>query len=217
MFTGHPPRAAAFLQGLAPGAGRACKSAGGWPVWTVVLAALIFTGCATRTVPVAPPPPALAVPVVPPRVLAPLPEPEAPPAAVPEAEAPATPQRPPRNPARPKPDAARDPGKPETPAETGEATPPAETKPADAGSPLRTPQTANDQQAERRIRDALGRAAKTLSQVNVQNLGADARQQYESARRFVDQADGALKAGNYMFASYLADKAEALARGLVGR
>ena len=41
----------------------------------------------------------------------------------------------------------------------------------------------------------------------------DARAQYDTARRFIDQAEGALRARNYMFASYLADKAETLARG----
>jgi hypothetical protein len=174
------------------------------------------SACAPRKAAVTPEPPALAVPVVPPRVLAPLPEPEPPVEAVAEAETPSAPRRPPRQAPRPRPDAPREAPRAETPAEAG-TTPPAEPKPAEPAAPLRTPQTANDQQAERRIRDALGRAAKTLSQVNVRNLGFDARQQYDSARRFVDQAHGALKAGNYMFASYLADKADALARGLSGR
>jgi hypothetical protein len=82
---------------------------------------------------------------------------------------------------------------------------------------LRTPQTANDGQAERRIRDALGRAGKALEGIRRASLSNDARVQYDTARRFIDQATGALNARNYMFAAYLADKAETLARGLSGR
>lgn len=186
-------------------------------VFAVVVAAMVaVSGCATRKPAAEPEPPALAVPVVPPRVLAPLPDLDAPPVEVAETEEPATPSRPQRPSTRPRSEPPRDAGKPDTPSDPG-ATPPPDVKPAEPATPLRTPQTANDQQAERRIREALGRAAKALSQVNVGNLGRDARQQYDSARRFVDQAEGALEAGNYMFASYLAEKAEALARGLAGR
>lgn len=197
----------------------------GGPAWLRGLAPLVVlaaglaagaAGCARPQPTVVPEPPALAVPVAPPRLLAPLPEPELPAGEEAGAEAPATPRRPVRQPPRPRPDAPREGTKTETPADPA-ATPPAEAKPAEPSAPLRTPQTANDQQAERRIREVLGRATQALAQVNVGRLGGDARQQYESARRFVDQAGGALRAGNYMFASYLADKAEALARGLVGR
>jgi hypothetical protein len=98
------------------------------------------------------------------------------------------------------------------PAEPVEAARPAEPAPV-----LRTPDTADDSEAARRVRDALGRANSQLARVNAGALGKDARAQYDTARRFIDQAEGALRARNYMFASYLADKAETLARGLVGR
>jgi hypothetical protein len=84
-------------------------------------------------------------------------------------------------------------------------------------SVLQTPQTADDGEAARRIREVLTRARRDLARVNARALGSDARAQYETARRFVDQAEDALTVKNYMFARYLADKAEALARGLQGR
>ena len=91
-------------------------------------------------------------------------------------------------------------------------------KPAEQPQPvLRTPQTADEPEAARRVRAALKRANDQLALVNVSALGTDARAQYDTARRFVDQAEGAMRARNYVFAAYLADKAETLARGLGGR
>jgi hypothetical protein len=180
-------------------------------------AVLAGTGCAKPRPVVEPPPAALVMPVTPPRVLAPLPAPPAEAMAPePEEEAPASPVRQTRPRARTdsRENARPEPRPDEAPAEAA-ASPP-ESKPADP-VPLRTPQTVNDTEAERRIREVLTRAARSLSQINEGALGSDARLQYLSARRFIDQADGALKASNYMFAGYLADKADALARGLVGR
>lgn len=158
-------------------------------------------------------PPPLEVPVVPPRVLAPLPEPAPPPA---EQEAEPRPARPARPASRPETDR---PAKPETTPET-----PVETPPEPAAKPpeappavLQTPQTVDDGEAARRVREVLGRAERDLGRVNRAGLGPDARAQFDTARRFIDQAEGALKARNYVFATYLADKAETLARGLQGR
>jgi hypothetical protein len=99
---------------------------------------------------------------------------------------------------------------------TGAAAADAARPPAE-GAGLRTPQTANDAEAERRVRDVLARATRDLERVDRRTLGADARAQFDTARRFIDQASEALKVRNYMFAAYLADKAEALARGVAGR
>ena len=79
---------------------------------------------------------------------------------------------------------------------------------------LRTPQTADESNAERRTKDVLGRATQLLDRVNAATLGQQARQQHETARRFVEQALQALVERNYVLASYLADKAETLAKGL---
>jgi hypothetical protein len=190
---------------------------------SVVLATLVLAGgCARRPPRAAPPPPApLEVPVVPPRVLAPVAvEPEEPQVAdEPAATAPRRTTRP-----RPRPEtsprseqapAQHDPSKLEGPPEPPSS--PSEPKPAEPKTVLQTPQTAGDADAERRVREVLGRARRELGQVNAGTLGSDARTQYETARRFIDQAEDALKARNYMFARYLADKADALARGLTGR
>jgi len=188
----------------------------------VLSAGLVLAGgCARRPPRAAPPPPApLEVPVVPPRVLAPMAvEPEEPPAV----DEPTTtaPRRTTRS--RPRPESQRpeqppiqhDPSKQEGPPEPPAV--PADQKPAEPKTVLQTPQTAGDADAERRVREVLGRARRDLGRVNPAGLGSDARTQYETARRFIDQAEDALKARNYMFARYLADKAEALARGVTGR
>lgn len=194
------------------GMGMCCAAR--WSVFALALTVAFTAGCAKPKPTVVAVPPALEVPVVPPRVVAALPD-EQPP----EEEGPAQPEKPraPR-PARPRSRPATPPtetalAKPESPQE-----PAAEAaKPADPSPVLRTPQTADEPEAARRVRAALGRATDQLARVNVGALGADARAQYETARRFIDQAEGALRARNYIFASYLADKAETLARGLGGR
>jgi hypothetical protein len=185
-----------------------------WSMLALAAVLIAVAGCAKPKPAVMAVPPALEVPVVPPRVVAALPE-EQPP----EEETPAQPEKPraPR-PARPRPRPASPPAetvpaKPDAPQEPA----PEAAKPADPSPVLRTPQTADEPEAARRVRAALGRATDQLARVNVGALGADARAQYETARRFVDQAEGALRARNYIFASYLADKAETLARGLGGR
>jgi hypothetical protein len=61
----------------------------------------------------------------------------------------------------------------------------------------------------------LGRATRDLSRVNAASLNADGRSQYETAKRFIQQAEEALKARNIVFASKLADKAATMAAVLV--
>ena len=79
---------------------------------------------------------------------------------------------------------------------------------------MRTPQTANDEQADREVRAIMVRAEGMLKQVHYQQLTGAAQQQYQTAQRFIRQADNALKIRNYVFARNLADKAETLARQL---
>jgi hypothetical protein len=176
-------------------------------------------GCAKPLPKVVPEPPApLEVPVPPPRVLSPVALPDQP--IVIEPEPPDEPPRPvrPRPPAKPSAGEGRpEPAKTEPAAEMG---PPVPTEPraAEPSPPaLRTPQTANDVESERRIKDVLARAATGLKAIDRAQLSADARAQFDTARRFIDQAADALRARNFMFAAYLADKAETLMRGLKGR
>ncbi len=183
-------------------------------VAVAVLCLLAGAGCSRPRPVAAPVVVVLEVPPPPDRVISTPPEPIAPiEATTVERPAPAT--RPtrsrvaatrqesprPADPARVEPDA--------------EAPPAATPEPATASGPLlRTPQTADESNAERRTRDVLGRASGLLDRVNLTTLGQQARQQLETARRFVNQAQQALIERNLVLASYLADKAETLARGL---
>jgi hypothetical protein len=111
----------------------------------------------------------------------------------------------------PRPDApARPPEKPADPPKPGTQDPPK----VEEAPRVRTPQMANDEQADRAVRAIMARAQGLLSGVDYRLLGAAARQQYDTARRFITQADNALKIRNYVFARNLADKAETLARQL---
>jgi hypothetical protein len=67
------------------------------------------------------------------------------------------------------------------------------------------------------IRDLLVRANRDLKSIARGSLSADGRTQYDTARRFADQAEQALKEMNLVFALTLADKAATLARSLAGR
>ena len=66
------------------------------------------------------------------------------------------------------------------------------------------------------MRAQLAQATGELNRINVQSLNADARQQFDTARRFVTQAEDALRSRNLVFAANLADKAVALAVQLSG-
>jgi hypothetical protein len=95
-------------------------------------------------------------------------------------------------------------------------TPPRATSDPPAGSvALQT--TVHVDEVERRVRDMLANAVKDLAQVDERTLSAAAKTQYDAARRFVAQAEEALKAKNLVFAEQLADKAQGLATGLRGR
>lgn len=68
---------------------------------------------------------------------------------------------------------------------------------------------------EASIRALIGRASRDLQRVNYAALDADGRAQYDTARRFMQQAEDALKGSNLAFAGKLADKAATMAAVLV--
>jgi len=176
---------------------------------SIGLGALTAAGCASAQAKTAAAGPPLEVPAPPPRVLAPVEEPAAASTPAPEAPAPApaaaaAPRTPPRPPAR-----RTETDRPETPAPAASAGPTAPEPPRE----LR-PTTAADAAAERQTRDALARAATALSRVDYGRLNADARAQYDQSKRFMEQAQQAMRDRNFMFASTLADKAATLAEGL---
>jgi hypothetical protein len=53
--------------------------------------------------------------------------------------------------------------------------------------------------------------------VDYSKLSTDGRSQYEQSKRFIQQAEQALKDQNFVFAQTLADKAATLAAELLGR
>ncbi len=150
--------------------------------------------------------PLLDPPPPPPRVVAVYhDEPEVVPVAT--AVEPSVPARPPARPPRPE-------SKPEpTPAtlEPVQETP----RPTSPLSLTLTPSPGTEAQTAAAIRDLLARAARDLSRINAAAPNADGRAQFETARRFLQQAEDALKARNIVFAGKLADKAATMAAVLV--
>jgi hypothetical protein len=68
---------------------------------------------------------------------------------------------------------------------------------------------------EARATADLGRAERDLARVSRQTLKPDARDQYDSAARFIRMAKDALSTRNVVYAAYCADKAATLATLLV--
>ncbi len=156
------------------------------------------------------------MPPPPPRLIAPVEAEPLPSVAQPE-EAPAR-QRP-RPSTRPQTRSER-PADPK--AEPGAKSDPAAEAPHDeapaADSPqLRPVQSGDDVTVERRIREVLTQASGDLNRVDYGALGADAKAQYDTAKRFIQQANDALKTKNFVFAANLADKAATLAAVLLGK
>ena len=82
---------------------------------------------------------------------------------------------------------------------------------------LRTPQTADTTEAERNVRTTIDRANKSLGGVNYAPLNNDRKKAYNDAKMFIQEAEEALKRGNFVFAQGVATKAETLARELAGK
>lgn len=179
----------------------------GMRVALIVLLTASLGGCAAKAqVRAEAPLPLLDPPPPPPRVVAayePAPEPIA---ITPPAE-PTTPVRPPARAPRPeqKPDAATT------------APEPVENVARSAPGPslTLTPTPGSEAQTVTAIRDLLQRASRDLARVNIASLNSDGRSQYDTARRFIQQAEDALKTRNIVFAGKLADKAATMAAVLV--
>lgn len=185
----------------------------------LALASLVSACVTTRAQTPATRPP-LDVPPVPPRAIEPAPPLESPqpePVADLPAPAPATPPRPTKPRETPSRESQKnEPKPPDTPA--AETTPAQNPPPAaSAVPPLRTASTADGAQAERQIRDVIGRANTMLTRVDYQKLTPERRKAYDDAKRFIDASEAALKGANYEYARKLADTAETLAKELQGR
>jgi len=106
--------------------------------------------------------------------------------------------------ARGKPPAATPPG-------GGSSTPPAATPPEPPAAPV----IQASPEVERNARERLKVAQSDLKRVQRASLSADAKEQYDSAERFAKIAEDALRAKNFVYAGYCADKAATLAALLV--
>ena len=71
--------------------------------------------------------------------------------------------------------------------------------------------TTNVGEVEQKVRATIAQASRDLGRIETRNLNAEAKAQYDIAKRFVQQAGEALTAKNFVFAGQLADKAANLA------
>ena len=181
-----------------------------WPLW-LLLVVLIVPGCMRARAKTLPGGPPLDVPAPPPRIVLPL-EADAPP---PQPVPPEEPRRTPV-PARPRPTgpAAEPPRAAEEPPRPAPTTPPAAPP---AATTLQTTPAAEQGEVERAIRAAMTRASADLNRIDYQALNKDARTQYDTAKRFIQQAEDAIRMKNLPFAKNLADKAAVLAAQLSPR
>jgi len=189
-------------------------------LYPLLLVSVLATGCvrtAAKTTPDAPP---LDMPAPPPREVEPS-EPEAP-QPVPLVSEPARNAQPRARPAPREPAAPRAADAPK-PAEPPKVEPPVVEAPKPPEEPARPPSTLQTTPAtlegdvERGIRASLTRANADLNRIDYRMLNADAKTQYDTAKRFIRQADDAIRTKNLVFAKNLADKAAALAAQLGGK
>jgi hypothetical protein len=168
-------------------------------------------GCATSRAAVGPEMPVLDAPPAPPRVVTPVVVDATPttPEVVQEEETPTA-----RTPARPTPTKA-DPPKP---APRAEREPDRETPKPEEARPSRTLQTpASAAESEVAIRDQLARAEGELQRVDYRTLSLTLKDQYDVAKRFIQQSREALMAKNLVYAATLAGKASEIAEVLPRR
>jgi hypothetical protein len=186
--------------------------------YPLLLVPILASSCVRTSAKTTPDTPPLDIPAPPPREVETT-EPE-PPQPVPLISEPArnTPPRrapAPREPSAPKPaePPKQEPPKIEPPIEA----PPLIEDPPRPPSTLQTTPATAEGEVERAIRSSLSRANLDLSRIDYRLLNADARTQYDTAKRFISQADDAMRAKNLVFARSLADKAAALAAQLSTR
>jgi hypothetical protein len=173
--------------------------------------------CASATAKARTDPAPLSIPEPPPRLIEPLPEVEELPAAEPERrEAPAPPvrsSRPNRENGSSRETKTVENPKPVEPVPE----PPAPALPPAPRAELRTPEMADEDATARKVRETLEAAAKTLAKVDYRTLGKEGQENYNTAKRFMEQAEEALRARNPIAAKLLADKADTIATALTGR
>jgi hypothetical protein len=170
------------------------------------LLAGLATGCAKARAQTVPDGPPLAMPPPPTRVFAPLEEEplvSSPVADATGAPAPRVATPPPRRPTPPEPERPAP-----APAPAPAVEPPRE---------LRAASSPADPEAERRITEVLRTATRDLNRVDYRGLTRGGRESYDQAKGFIDEAEKALTARNFIYAQTAAEKAAKLASELLGR
>jgi len=183
-----------------------------WARWAAgigqcLVLASVAAGCAKTRAQTVPDGPPLAMPSPPSRVFAPLEE--EPLVASPVADA--SPAPAPAVPPPPPPVRRTPPPEPEKPAAA--APPPS----VEAPRELRAASLPADPEAERRITEILRVAKADLNRVDYRGLTRGGRESYDQAKGFIDEAEKALVARNFVYAQTTADKAAKLASELLGR
>lgn len=178
------------------------------------------SACARAHAKTVPQPPALEVPAPPPRVIVPA-ETEGPPVgSTSDATAQPPARRPPQRADAGKadvPPARTDPAKAIRPDQTTEPPkPPVQPDPAKAGV-LETVLPGNQAEVGRTVRTQLNQANNDLKNLKRETLNADGKAQFDAAKRFIEQAEQAIKDRNLVYAAKLSDKAATLAARLAGR
>jgi len=163
----------------------------------------------------------LVVPPAPPRVIAPMPEPDD--ASVTDGEPEQVPPLPRQSRTTPRDNAPR--SEPKPPQQGAPGPVEAEAKPATTAQPppvtpapeLRTMDTRDPALATRQVRDTMERAGRILAQIDYGKLPKASQLQYDMAKRFIEQSEEALKNKNFTAAQLMAEKAETIAKELSGR
>jgi len=181
----------------------------------IVGAVLALGGCATAGAKAPPEPPSLDVPAPPPRVVVP---PVDPGPALEVQETPVPDPAPTKKPQKPAPSSKPDPRaaqktEPPPPPPVVETVRPV----APPASTLQQTPPGQVNEVERQVRQQLGKANGDLERVNYKALNADGRSQYDTAKRFIKEAEQALEEKNFVFALKVAEKAAGLAASLLGR
>jgi hypothetical protein len=180
----------------------------------------VCAGCAKPQPDLEPELPPLAAPPPPPRLLPPLAGGPIEGATTPPPPDAGRPSTPPRRRDMARADSPRQEPKPAElprPEAAVEGQRPAEEAPGSDPAPvLQLAPTTESAATEGTIRQQLIRAASDLNHVDYVALSADAKAQYDTAKRFIVLADQAIKDRNFVFARTLADKAAVIA-GVLSR
>ena len=178
----------------------------------IAVAALGGAACTTTRAATPVERPALEVPPAPPRVIVPIPAPDAPPVLEPVEDLPVVTGD--RSPTKPRPPRDKpDPNKPADVKAEPPVEPPVQPPPQQPAPQLRL-ENPNGAQTGAQSRDTINRAKALLEKIDRNSLTEPRRKAYEDAKLFAQQAEDALKTSNFVFAKELADKAERFAREL---